>query len=115
LEPGHIAYTLIETAKRNGIDPQAWLTDFPARIADHKITRIDVLLPWRHATTLAQLANRPPIVRKRPNARGSGAGCYDGLAVPRAAGPGGGGLGPVRRVRRLPARAGLAGDGRADE
>jgi len=41
-----IAYTLIETAKLNGIDPQAWLADTLARIADHKINRIDELLPW---------------------------------------------------------------------
>ena len=41
-----IAYTLIETAKLNGVDPQAWLTDTLARIADHKINRIDELLPW---------------------------------------------------------------------
>ncbi len=44
-----IAYTLIETAKRNGVDPQAWLTDVLGRIADHKINRIDELLPWRYA------------------------------------------------------------------
>ena len=44
-----IAYTLIETAKLNGIDPQAWLTDTLARIPDHKITRVDELLPWKHA------------------------------------------------------------------
>ena len=44
-----IAYTLIETAKLNGIDPQAWLTDVLSRIADHKINRIDELLPWRYA------------------------------------------------------------------
>lgn len=30
-----IAYTLIETAKLNGVDPQAWLTDVLGRIADH--------------------------------------------------------------------------------
>ena len=48
-----IAYTLIETAKLNGVDPQAWLTDTLARIADHKITRIDELLPWRYAETSA--------------------------------------------------------------
>ena len=41
-----IAYTLIETAKLNGIDPQAWLAGTLARIADHKINRIDELLPW---------------------------------------------------------------------
>ena len=44
-----IAYTLIETAKLNGVDPQAWLTDVLGRIADHKITRIDELLPWNIA------------------------------------------------------------------
>jgi hypothetical protein len=44
-----IAYTLIETAKLNGVDPQAWLTDTLGRIADHKINRIDELLPWRYA------------------------------------------------------------------
>ncbi len=48
-----IAYTLIETAKLNGVDPQAWLTDILARIADHKITRIDELLPWRYAASAA--------------------------------------------------------------
>ena len=41
-----IAYTLIETAKLNGVDPQAWLADTLARIADHKINRIDELMPW---------------------------------------------------------------------
>ena len=46
-----IAYTLIETAKLNGVDPQAWLTDTLGRIADHKITRLDELMPWRYAQT----------------------------------------------------------------
>lgn len=41
-----IAYTLIETAKLNGADPQAWLADTLARIPDYKITKIDELLPW---------------------------------------------------------------------
>ncbi len=48
-----IAYTLIETAKLNGVDPQGWLTDALGRIADHKITRIDELLPWRYAAPAA--------------------------------------------------------------
>jgi transposase len=43
-----IIYTLIETAEFNGIDPQAWLTDTLSRIADHKINRIDGLLPWNY-------------------------------------------------------------------
>ena len=42
------AYTLIETAKLSGIDPQAWRTETLARISDHKINRIDDLLPWRY-------------------------------------------------------------------
>ena len=41
-----IAYTLIETAKLNGIDPQAWLANVLSRIAEHKINKIDELLPW---------------------------------------------------------------------
>jgi hypothetical protein len=45
-----IAYTLIETAKLNGVDPQAWLTDTLGRIADHKINKIEELLPWNIAS-----------------------------------------------------------------
>jgi hypothetical protein len=37
----------------NGVDPQAWLTDVLGRIADHKITRIAELLPWRYAALAA--------------------------------------------------------------
>jgi len=48
-----IAYTLIKIAKLNGVDPQAWLTDVLSRIAGHKITRIDGLLPWRYAASAA--------------------------------------------------------------
>jgi len=48
-----IAYTLIETAKLNGVDPQAWLTWVLARIADHKINRLDELMPWRYAAQTA--------------------------------------------------------------
>ena len=33
----------------NGVEPLAWLTDVLSRIADHKITRIAKLLPWRYA------------------------------------------------------------------
>ncbi len=54
-----IAYTLIETAKLNGIDPQAWLTDILSRIADHKINKIDELLPWTWAEVRAEPASTP--------------------------------------------------------
>ena len=45
-----IAYTLIETAKLNDIDPQAWPTRVLERIPDYKINRIDELLPWNCST-----------------------------------------------------------------
>jgi transposase len=40
------AMTIIETAKLNGLDPQAYLADILDRIHDHKINRLDDLLPW---------------------------------------------------------------------
>ena len=39
-------YTLIGTAKLNDIDPQAWLADVLARIADTPQSRLGELLPW---------------------------------------------------------------------
>src|SRR5215217_5569179 len=39
-------YTLIATAKLNAINPQAWLADLLARIADHPAFRLHELLPW---------------------------------------------------------------------
>ena len=43
-----IAYTLIETAKLNGIDPQAWLAWVLERIQDHPANRMQDLLPWAY-------------------------------------------------------------------
>ena len=44
-----IAYTLIETARLNDVDPQAWLAQVLERIPDYRINRIDDLLPWNTA------------------------------------------------------------------
>jgi len=41
-----IAYTLIETARLNRVNTEAWLTWVLERIADHKINRLDELMPW---------------------------------------------------------------------
>ena len=41
-------YTLVQTAKLNGVNPEAYLKDILTKIADgHPINRIDELTPWR--------------------------------------------------------------------
>lgn len=39
-------YSLVETCRLNGVEPEAWFTDVIARIGNHPINRIDELLPW---------------------------------------------------------------------
>jgi transposase len=39
-------YSLIVTAKMNDVDPQAWLADVLACMADHPVQKLDELLPW---------------------------------------------------------------------
>ena len=41
-----VMYTLLGTAKLNGINPQRYLRHVLERIADHPSNRIDELLPW---------------------------------------------------------------------
>ena len=48
-ERAAIMYTLIQTAKLNNVDPQAWLADVLNRIADHSNLRLENLLPWNWA------------------------------------------------------------------
>jgi hypothetical protein len=55
-ERAAMMYGLIVTAKLNDIDPQAWLADILARIAQHPATRLDELLPWNWKVTPAKLA-----------------------------------------------------------
>jgi IS66 C-terminal element len=51
-----VMVTLIVTAKLNDVDPQAWLADVLARIADHTIQNLDQLLPWSWKLSAAKLA-----------------------------------------------------------
>jgi hypothetical protein len=44
-----VFYTIIQTAKLNGINPEAYLTDIIQGIADHPAKNIDQLLPWNSA------------------------------------------------------------------
>ena len=46
-ERAALMYTLIHTAKLNDVDPQVWLADVLARIADHPVNRVDELLLWK--------------------------------------------------------------------
>jgi transposase len=45
-ERAAVMYTLIQTAKLNDVDPQAWLADVLRRIADTPQTQLAELLPW---------------------------------------------------------------------
>jgi hypothetical protein len=49
-------YTLIQTARLNDVDPQAWLADVLDRINDHNIQRLDQLLPWSWKNDHSKLA-----------------------------------------------------------
>lgn len=51
-ERAAVFYSLLGTAKLNGLDPEAYLRHVLTRIADHPITRIEELLPWNVASTL---------------------------------------------------------------
>jgi hypothetical protein len=51
-------YSLIETAKLNGLDPEDYLRRIIERIADHAVNRIAELLPWNVPDTRPRLDQR---------------------------------------------------------
>jgi transposase len=55
-ERAAIFYTIIRTAKLNGIEPEAYLRDLFTRIGEHPINRIDELLPWNTAQSVMRAA-----------------------------------------------------------
>jgi len=54
-------YSLIGTCKLNGINPRAYLEYVLTRIADHKIPRIDEMLPWNVADKLQPATPPTPL------------------------------------------------------
>ena len=53
-ERAAMLYSLINTAKLNGRDPEAYLTHVLSTIADHPVNRVDELLPWNINTNTVE-------------------------------------------------------------
>jgi transposase len=51
-ERAAVLYSLIRSAKLNGLDPELYLRTVLAQIAEHQVSRVSDLLPWNLAETL---------------------------------------------------------------
>ena len=51
-----VMFSLIQSCRLNDVDPQAWLADVLARIADHPVNRLSELLPWNWGRNSAAIA-----------------------------------------------------------
>ena len=54
-ERAAMMYGLINTAKLNALDPEAYLTHVLSVIADHPVNRVEQLLPWNVKEQIAAL------------------------------------------------------------
>ena len=52
-ERAAVFFTLIQSCKLNGVNPEAYLADLVGRISDHPASRLDELLPWNWAPAVA--------------------------------------------------------------
>ena len=59
-ERAAVMYSLVGSAKLNGLDPEAYLRHVLERIADHPINRIEELLPWNVTLSIDQSRQSNP-------------------------------------------------------